>query len=235
MIRLAMYLVAVVVAFSLSACGSTAGLVKNDNASEMDSRKNDRTRDRRRSDVYCRIGQTDSGEKKWKIYKVTLNDFINIAGGDYYYQIVKSWDSPPPSSSRIELRDAMDIFKDSQGRVILRHRGQHSSVSIDVETQGLILEEDLWVKGKVLSSDGRTEGIFYVYRRADKTNCKHTNNRYNYCRSFHFEYFDAGVTDDFPIKKVEGSSTKANVFPIGDPECSRPLQTDDGDGDEGLR
>lgn len=185
------------------------------------------------TETHCRVALIGEVYKRWKIRPATLDSFVNKNGYDYY--IYESWHGTAQTTHGIREGDRMYVYKDGAGQVFLEHSGRRHTEELSVKAGPLILEKNLWAKGEAYSASGDHIGTFYLYRRMDKLEGRHPNSLRTPCRSAHFEYFDAGVARDRPVLASSCDQAGATVFPIDCDACNGAEQTDDGDGDEGLR
>lgn len=188
-------------------------------------------RTRQTTPKYCRYDIIDGGAKVWWIYPVTPDDFVNYTGDGKArdWQIIES--NIVPSGAPIEILVDDQILVSKSGTVVSLVHFNGSGGAKPNSPNSPALKSGgggLWVEGEAHTSAGLV-GTYYLYKLDDRPTCKHREKSGTSCRQIHVEFFDTSLTDWRP--EVGGT-----ILPIEHDLCiSGELETDDGDGDEGLR
>ena len=123
----------------------------------------------------------------------------------------------------------MIVYDDGGGAKLIHYgwRAPTLGRSFSRETEYLTLSADgLYAMGDYKNSSG-VVGTYYLFWVGEGPKCKYTNPPSGTCKRLHFEYFLSNDARDYvPPKKI---------IEVPRTGCSSPHQTDDGDGDEGLR
>ena len=173
--------------------------------------------------AYCRYDEEN--KKMWWLRKAKLTDFVSKTG--YDFQIV--YDYLSPSSPAIAIKRADRITTSGSTVVALEQTraGRVVGVSSDVKLDG----SGLWAEGTAEFPPGTPVGTYFMYWLSDRIVCKHDNSPATRCKQLHFEFFASSLSKQRP-------DVGTTVIPDGpNSKCYDfgSLETDEGDGDEGLR
>jgi hypothetical protein len=183
--------------------------------------------------THCRLGLIGGKVQSWPIGPATLDTFVSKNAGksipEYQYRIFKSNHSPASPDARVVKGDNMIVHEDG-GSVKLIHQGWRPTTlggSFSRETDPMVLDgSDLFAKAEYRKS-GVLIGTYYLFWISQGSLCEYRQPPSGKCRRLHFEYFLAGDSPDYLPPK--------EIVEIGEDGCPGNYQTDDGDGDEGLR
>lgn len=189
--------------------------------------------------THCRIDYATSPPRVWLIKQAEPKDFVSLQINkvDYDYFVFSS-DQSPPGTRVIKIleNDRIWITKNKKDEVTIQHVGSRPppNTGFKAISQPLTPGDDrLWVEGVAEYPEGTVNGAYFFYMMDEVRDCEHPDYASLTCRRVHVEYFKDGLD----THKPQLSGPYRNVFPLGPrSECNNmTLQTDDGDGDEGLR
>lgn len=197
--------------------------------------------------AHCRVYFDDGRMAKEKtpvdvfeIRNSTLADFASLHLHDYEIGARRHGSGFPGARIAFQPGDRVELALDTQGLLLLHRRAGSviGSASLSLDAWGL------WAVGDAYDGDGRRVGYYYAFRQPDALQCGHSNAELLAggtpapCRRLRLEYFDDNdrTVDDHHPLALRGHRAQ-NVFAIDDARCTAVgiKQTDDGDGDEGLR
>lgn len=221
---------AVVTDLTARATQSRTVTVKKDKVDAWRQKNEQSLRTRQSQPTHCRYDVINGVPKVWWILKATPTDFVNLTTPQQHdYEIIYS--NIVPAGSPIAIETGDQIVIKSGATVSLEHYDsaglpKPNNPGSPKLTAG---SRDLWVQGDAHAPSGNVVGTYYLYKLDDRSVCKHRNSTGAPCRQIHVEFFLNSLTTWRPVDGI-------TILPISDPKCLEgQLETDDGDGDEGLR
>lgn len=188
--------------------------------------------------THCRLIPTGLGFNlaKWVRKAASQDEFLSLMGTSARqdFEIYDSWHWA--SGVSIKIDDRIQNKPAATGFIKLEHtrpvKPPATPPKYDpIASSSTMTQRNggIWLQGDSTAAVGTETGTYYVFLLDDAATCTHSKPASTNCRRVHIEYFEKSLSIDRPQLNV-------NVFEIHEKPCQDALwQTDDGDGDEGIR